>query len=145
MSITKNVLLNWYSSMKKKLRKIRIIFDIENWLWKSRGWVILHFLTAHHQSNSQNSKISFWYVDSQAKTFPILYPSRENSTTGNAIVVLELVWSSPFLFIIPKTGKPWNLFSPISLVNYHFFSFSLVSYHFFRKMIYVEGRNEPGT
>ena len=32
MSITKNVLLNWYSSMKKKLRKIRMIFDIENWL-----------------------------------------------------------------------------------------------------------------
>ena len=29
MSITKNVPLNWYSSMKKKLRKIRIIFDIE--------------------------------------------------------------------------------------------------------------------
>ena len=35
MSITKNVPLNWYSSMKKKLRKIRIIFDLENWLWKS--------------------------------------------------------------------------------------------------------------
>ena len=48
MSITKNVLLNWYSLMKKKLRKIRIIFDIENWLWKSRGWVILHFLTPPH-------------------------------------------------------------------------------------------------
>ena len=30
MSITKNVLLNWYSSMKKKLRKIPMIFDIEN-------------------------------------------------------------------------------------------------------------------
>ena len=28
MSITKNVLLNWYSSMKKKLRKIPMIFDI---------------------------------------------------------------------------------------------------------------------
>ena len=27
--------VNWYSSMKKKLRKIRIIFGIENWLWKS--------------------------------------------------------------------------------------------------------------
>ena len=27
--------LNWYSSMKKKLRKIRILFDVENWLWKS--------------------------------------------------------------------------------------------------------------
>ena len=34
MSLTKNVLLNWYSSMKKK-RKIWMIFDIENWLWKS--------------------------------------------------------------------------------------------------------------
>ena len=27
MSRTKNVLLNWYSSMKKKLRKIRMIFE----------------------------------------------------------------------------------------------------------------------
>ena len=35
MSIAKNVLLRWYSSMKKKLRKIRMIFDIEHWLWKS--------------------------------------------------------------------------------------------------------------
>ena len=35
MSITINVLQNRYFSMKKKLRKIRIIFDIENWLWKS--------------------------------------------------------------------------------------------------------------
>ena len=35
MSITNNVPLNRYSSMKKKLRKIRIIFDIENSLWKS--------------------------------------------------------------------------------------------------------------
>ena len=30
MSITKNVLLNWYSSMKKKLRKIWMSLDIEN-------------------------------------------------------------------------------------------------------------------
>ena len=35
MPITTNVPLNWYSSMKKKFRKIRIIFDIENSLWKS--------------------------------------------------------------------------------------------------------------
>ena len=26
----KNVFLHWYSSMKKKMRKIRMIFDIEN-------------------------------------------------------------------------------------------------------------------
>jgi hypothetical protein len=31
----KNVLLNSYSSMKKKIRKIRMIFDVKNWLWKS--------------------------------------------------------------------------------------------------------------
>ena len=29
------MLLNWYSSMKKKFRKIQMIFDIENWLWMS--------------------------------------------------------------------------------------------------------------
>ena len=37
MSITNNVLLNWYSSMKNKLRKIWIIVDVENWHWKS--WI----------------------------------------------------------------------------------------------------------
>ena len=54
MSTTKNKALNWYSSMKKRLRKI---FDIENWLWKSEigifrsldddypssPWIIWHF------------------------------------------------------------------------------------------------------
>ena len=34
ISITKNMPLNWYFSMKKN-RNIRIIFDIENCLWKS--------------------------------------------------------------------------------------------------------------
>ena len=33
--LTKNVRLTFYSSMKKKFRKIRMIFDIENSLWKS--------------------------------------------------------------------------------------------------------------
>ena len=35
MSITKSVPLKSYSSMKIFFRKIWIIFDIENWLWKS--------------------------------------------------------------------------------------------------------------
>ena len=35
MSTTKNMPLNWYYSMKKKLRKIRIIFGVENLLWMS--------------------------------------------------------------------------------------------------------------
>ena len=43
-------------------------------------------LRAISQSNSQNPKISFGYVDFQPKTFLILYPSLENSTTSNAII-----------------------------------------------------------
>ena len=31
----KNVLLNWYFSTQKILRKIKMIFGLENWLWKS--------------------------------------------------------------------------------------------------------------
>ena len=33
---TKKVRLNWYSSMKLFFRKFRMIFDIENPLWKSK-------------------------------------------------------------------------------------------------------------
>ena len=36
MLFTKKVRLNWYSSMKFFFRKIRMIFDIENSLWKSK-------------------------------------------------------------------------------------------------------------
>ena len=35
MSITKNVPLTWFFLMKKELRKIQMIFDIENSLRKS--------------------------------------------------------------------------------------------------------------
>ena len=35
MCFTKNVVLNWYSSMKFFFRKIWTFFDVENWLWKS--------------------------------------------------------------------------------------------------------------
>ena len=35
MYLTKNVALNWYSSMEK-IRKIQAFFDIENWLWMSK-------------------------------------------------------------------------------------------------------------
>ena len=34
MTIIKVALLSLYSSLKKKLRRIRSIFDIEKWLWK---------------------------------------------------------------------------------------------------------------
>ena len=41
------MLLNWYSSMKK-MRKILIINDLENWPWKS------NFGNFWHHTNSQN-------------------------------------------------------------------------------------------
>ena len=63
MSITKNVLLNWYLSMKKKLEKIRMIFDIKNWLWKSNFGSFWQ-LAINPKLKTQNSIISFWYVDS---------------------------------------------------------------------------------
>ena len=45
----------------------------------------MHFLTPPHYSNSQNSIVSFKYVDSYPKIFLILYPLFENSTTRIAI------------------------------------------------------------
>ena len=42
MSITKTMPLNWYSSMKKNC-KIWIIFDMENWLWKSEIGIFRSF------------------------------------------------------------------------------------------------------
>ena len=60
MSRTKNVLLNWYSSMKKKSRKILIIFDIKNWLWKS-NYARTALFDTYQYANSQNSIISFDY------------------------------------------------------------------------------------
>ena len=45
--------------MKKKLRKIRIIFDIENWLWKSEigiiRWLALERLLIWQKKNSWKS------------------------------------------------------------------------------------------
>ena len=49
MSITKNVLVNWYSLMKKKLRKIRMIFEIENFV--SPAWK-LHNPYCHSASSN---------------------------------------------------------------------------------------------
>jgi hypothetical protein len=42
MSYTKDVRLNWYSSMKKKILKDSDDFDIENWLWNSNIGTLWH-------------------------------------------------------------------------------------------------------
>ena len=74
-----------------------------------------------------NVKFRVWWIENGTTSFQL--------HQGFALlVVLEPVWSSSFLSIIPKIGKPWNLFSSISLVNSHFIRFSLLNYHFFSKM-----------
>ena len=86
MSITKYVLLNWYSSMKKEIEKDSDDFWRRKLTLKVEFW---HFLTPPHYTNSQNSIISFGYVDFKAKIFPILYPPLENSTTRITITYIK--------------------------------------------------------
>ena len=47
-------------------------------------------LTIKPKLKTQNSRISFRYVDSQAKICLILYPPIENSTTRIAIIVIYM-------------------------------------------------------
>ena len=65
MSITRNVLLNWYFSMK-------------DYFWNKKLTLKLwHFLTpphSPHYTNSQNSIVFFGYVESYAEIFLICTP-----------------------------------------------------------------------
>ena len=69
MYFTKNVVLNWYSSVKKKFRKIRMIFDIENWLWKSDLGTFWRPLWTSVKVKSKNY---FHFTDFFAKIKPLL-------------------------------------------------------------------------
>ena len=75
MYFTKNVVLNWYSSVKKKIRKIRMIFDIENWLWKSD---LGTFWRPLWTSVKVKSKKYFYFTDFFAKIKPLLTHVRKS-------------------------------------------------------------------
>ena len=77
------------------------------------------------QKKDLNFMFKVWWIERGTKSF-------QPYQGFVLLVVLELVWLSPFLSIIPKIGKPWNIFASISLVGYHFNSFSLVNSHFIR-------------
>ena len=79
MSMTKYVLLNWYSSMKTKLRKIRMIFDIENWLWKP------NFGTFYQFAINPKLKIQSFPLGVLIRMQKSFYPLLKNSTTRTAI------------------------------------------------------------
>ena len=68
-TIKKCVLLNWYSSMKKELREIRMIFLCRQLALKVKFWP---FLTPPHYTNSQNSLISVdcsWFLGKNISNF----------------------------------------------------------------------------
>ena len=66
---TKKVVLNWYFSVKKKFRKIRMIFDIENWPWKSDLGTFWRPLWTSVKVKSKNY---FSFIDLLAKIKPLL-------------------------------------------------------------------------
>ena len=105
--------------MKKKLRKILMIFDRENLKVKLR-----HFLTPPHYTNSQNSIIAFGYVDSQAKIFLILYPCLKNSTTRNAIA-----WSV-YIIICMTVNRYISIYMPTYFQRIHTFKNAYVAIFF---------------
>ena len=86
MYFTKNVVLNWYSSMKIFFRKIWTFFDIKNWLWKSD---LGTFWQSKGTSVKVKSKKYFSFTDFFAKIKPLLThvcktpPLRSNYQTSN--------------------------------------------------------------
>ena len=68
----------------------------------------MHATEAPRLSNSQNSKISFGYVDVYAKSFLILYPSLENSTTP--IAITNTVCSLQLTCRLPKLLTCYNYY-----------------------------------
>ena len=61
LKLSKNVVLKWYSSVKKKFRKIRMIFDIENWLWKSDSGTLWQPMWTSVKVKSKKIFIVYWF------------------------------------------------------------------------------------
>ena len=121
MSITKNVPLNWYSSMKKKLRTIRMIFDIENWLWKSNCGTFWQLAI--------NPKLKFWFLGKNLSDFvsPVWklhnrychsmhckmhWTSRWHSSRGWGYVLYTVGLLSPIPFQIFQIWR-WIVLNPL--------------------------------
>ena len=93
MSITKNVVLNWYSSMKTKIEKDSDNFWHRKLTLKVKFW---HFLIARHYSNSPNLVILFdysWFLArnlSNLLSLPWKLHNRYCHTTYSILVVQKL-------------------------------------------------------
>ena len=94
MSITKNVLLNWYSSMKKKIEKDSDDFWHKKLTLKVKFW---HFFTPPHYTNSQISIISFgysWLLGKNPSKFVLLVQKLDNLNLPlNKSRKMQFLWS----------------------------------------------------
>ena len=91
MSITTNVLLNWYSSMKKKIQKDSDDFWHRKLTLKVKFW---YFLTAPHYSNFQNLVISFeysWFLAKSLSNFVSLPWKLHNRECHNGQCSVEII------------------------------------------------------
>ena len=99
MSITKNVLLKGYFSMKMKKIERFTSFLIQK--IDSESQIFALFLTTGHYISSQNTIISFWNIYFQPKTNLILYLFLGNSTTNITIssTVAPALFSGPLNYV----------------------------------------------
>ena len=102
---------------KELMRKIQRISHIVNWLWKSNLDTFWHLPTKY--TSSQNSIISFGYVDSYAKIFLIFYPLLENliTTTNQNVSPHQLIYVSIFFFFFSVIGSAmtFGVFDKVNL------------------------------
>ena len=85
VSIIKNVLLKSYYMMKIFFRKIRIILDVQDWLWKSEFWKLLRNRSSSKYFVSKNISAVFThsYIPSLCKMFFVM---RHNIGHSNAYI-----------------------------------------------------------
>ena len=78
-------------STLQKSEFLKLIISYSHYFWR-QNWVLCQKMSGKntHIYFFYNSIISFGHVDSYAKTFLILYPPLENSTTPIAIMYLTV-------------------------------------------------------
>ena len=121
MSITTNVLLNWYSSMKKKIQKDSDDFWHRKLTLKVKFW---YFLTAPHYSNFQNLVISFeysWFLAKNLSNFVSLPWKLHNRECHNPHKIdpprpIVPIKFGPHGQMVPKSLVPLDKWSLTNLV-----------------------------
>ena len=82
LPITKNVLLNWYFQLGKKIIKVQMIFDVENRLWKSnllRLFLTICVKVSESPSKTNEKKITWVVKKCLILTFKVNFQLQKSS------------------------------------------------------------------